>query len=254
MIAALQMYDWPELRAATDQWWQGIARHLAVDIPLSRLPHAIEAWQRPDLLLAQTCGYPFTHGLKGRVKLVATPHYDADGCDGANYRSILFAREARPLREFRGLRAAVNTPDSMSGMLALKLVFASHAEDGRFFGSVVETGSHLNSLEAVREGRADVCATDCVCVALAKRHRPQALDGLVEIARSPAVPGLPLITQSGDVQLLRSALQMAFADPDLAHARADLLLSGYSVLEPSAYDRIIALEAQMEEQGGLALL
>ncbi|WP_421695868.1 phosphate/phosphite/phosphonate ABC transporter substrate-binding protein [Aestuariivirga sp.] len=248
------MYDWPELRAATDQWWQGIARHLAVDIPLSRLPHAIEAWQRPDLLLAQTCGYPFTHGLKGRVKLVATPHYDADGCDGANYRSILFAREARPLREFRDLRAAVNTPDSMSGMLALKLVFASYADGGRFFGSVVETGSHLNSLEAVREGRADLCATDCVCVALAKRHRPQALDGLVEIARSPAVPGLPLITQAGDVQLLRTALQKAFADPDLARARKDLLLSGYSVLDPSAYDRIIALEAEMEKQGGLALL
>ena len=36
MIASLPMYDWPEVRGATDAWWNGIARHLNVSIPLSR--------------------------------------------------------------------------------------------------------------------------------------------------------------------------------------------------------------------------
>ena len=83
-------------------------------------------------------------------------------------------------------------------MLALKLVFAPHARDGRFFSRAIETGGHLNSLAAVRKGLADVCAIDSVCVALARRYRPEALEGLVEIARSPAVPGLPWITRAGD--------------------------------------------------------
>ena len=75
MIAALQMYDWPEVREATDLWWAGIARHLGIDVPLSRPADFTAPWRRDDLLFGQTCGYPFTHALKGQVKLVATPHY-----------------------------------------------------------------------------------------------------------------------------------------------------------------------------------
>jgi len=254
MIAALQMYDWPELRAATDAWWAGLARHMGVDLPLSRPADFTAPWFREDLLFAQTCGYPFTHALKGKVTLIATPHYAADGCDGADYRSILFAREKRPLADYRGSIAAVNTPDSMSGMLALKSVFAPFAEKGRFFARAVETGGHLASLAAVQEGRADVCAIDCVCVELARRYRPSALEGLTEVARSPAVPGLPLITRCGDPSRIRDALASAFADPALAEARAGLLLSGFSVLDAKDYCRILALEAEVERMGGLALL
>ena len=30
MIASLPMYDWPEVRDATDAWWHGLARHIGV--------------------------------------------------------------------------------------------------------------------------------------------------------------------------------------------------------------------------------
>jgi ABC-type phosphate/phosphonate transport system substrate-binding protein len=254
MIAALQMYDWPEIGQATDRWWTGLAQHLGLDLPLSRPDDFTGPWLRDDLIFAQTCGYPFTHALKGRVKLVATPHYDADGCDGPTYCSIILAREKRPLDGYRGAMAAVNTPDSMSGMLALKLVFAPFAKAGRFFSGAIETGGHLNSMVAVRGGRADVCAIDSVCVALARRYRPEALQGLVEVARSPAVPGLPWITQAGDPAVIREGLAQAFADPALREARQSLLLSGFSALDVSAYDRITDLEAEMEGRGGLQLL
>lgn len=254
MIAALQMYDWPEVREATDQWWKAIAGHLGVEVPLSRPADYTSPWRRDDLLFGQTCGYPFTHALKGQAALVGTPHYAADGCDGPNYCSIVFAREAGPLEAFRGRVAAVNTPDSMSGMLALKLVFAPLAERGAFFARAVETGGHLASLAAVQSGQADVCAIDCVCVAMARRYRPVALKGLVEIARSPAVPGLPWITRAADVETIRRALRDAFADPNLAQVREALLLEGFSALPVSAYDRITDLEAAMQRAGGLDLI
>lgn len=254
MIAALQMYDWPEVREATDLWWKAIADCLGADIRLSRPDQFTAPWFRDDLLFAQTCGYPFTHALRGAVRLVATPHYAADGCAGPNYRSIVMAREAKPLAAFRNAAAAVNTPDSMSGMLALKLVFAPLAEQGRFFARAVETGGHLASLAAVQSGVADVCAIDCVCVEMARRYRPQALVGLVEIARSPLVPGLPFITRAGDPAKIRAALRQAFADPSLREVRQALFLDGVSDLPVQAYDRIIDLEAGMEMAGGLALL
>ena len=128
MIAALQMYDWPEVRQATNLWWQVVVRHLGTPEELSRPDDYTAPWLRDDLLFAQTCGYPFTHALKGKVSYVATPNYAADGCDGPNYCSIVMAREHKPLAAFRDGVAAVNTPDSMSGMLALKLVFAPLAE------------------------------------------------------------------------------------------------------------------------------
>ena len=254
MIATLQMYDWPEVRPATDLWWKAIADCLGVDVPLSRPADYTAPWLQDDLLFAQTCGYPFTHRLKGRVSYVATPHYAADGCDGPGYCSIVFAREPKPLADFRGSVAAVNTADSMSGMLALKLVFAPLAQQGRFFGTAVETGGHLASLTAVQQGAADVCAIDCICVELARRYRPAALEGLLEVARSPAVPGLPWVTRAGDAQALRAALRKVFADGSLRDVREALLLRGFSDLPLSAYDRITALEADMEKAGGLELL
>ena len=182
-------------REATDAWVQGILKHLGrPGTKLDRNPDYFSGWRAGDLFFSQTCGYPFTHEFRGKLGYVATPHYAVPGCAGSNYCSFIFAREHRPLADFRGRRAAMNNPDSMSGMLALKLVFAAHAEGGRFFSQVIETGSHIHSMIAVRDDRADICAIDAVCVALARRYRPDYLEGLVEIARSPMVPGLPFVT------------------------------------------------------------
>ena len=141
----------------------------------------------------------------------------------------------------------------MSGMLALQLVFAPLARAGTFFGNVVWSGGHLASLAAVREGRADVCAIDSVCVGLARRYRPRDMEGLVEIARSPLVPGLPYVTNASDAETIRKGVFSAFADPSLQGARDHLFLSGVSMPGPSVYDRILDLEARMKHAGGLKL-
>ncbi len=254
MIASLPMYDWPEVRVATDTWWRGLGRRFGVSIELHRSANHVAPWRRSDLYFSQVCGYPFTHEFKGLVNYVGTPHYAVEGCEGARYRSVVFARESLPLEAFRGTTAAVNAPDSMSGMLALKLVFAPMAIDGVFFSRAIQTGGHINSLAAVRGGLADVCAIDAVCVGLARLYRPDYLEGLVEIARSPQAPGLPYVTCSGNIDAIRAALAAAFADPELQGARDQLCLSGYSVLEPRSYDRINDLELEVQKAGGLNLL
>ena len=254
MIVSLPMYDWPEIRAATDTWWRGLARHLGVSIDLDRNPDHFAAWRRDDLYFSQTCGYPFTHEFKGLLKYIGTPRYAVPGCEGANYCSFIFARIDQPLAFFRGSVALVNNPDSMSGMLALKLVFGPLAKGGKFFVRAIESGSHVNSMLAVRDGKADVCAIDAVCVAMAKRYRPDYLEGLVEIARSPPVPSLPYVTRCGDIDSMRRAIVAAFADSELQTCRDQLFLSGLSVLRPTAYERITDLEDEMQKAGGLNLL
>ncbi len=244
-LASMPMYDWPEVRSATDAIWAGIARHAGVVSELDHMSPYDALWRDPALTFTQTCGYPFTHEFKDLLHYIGTPHYQADGCEGAFYRSIIFARDHLSLESFKGARPAINSRDSMSGFLALKAVFAPLATRGEFFAPTLVTGGHLNSMAAVRAGQADVCAIDSVCVALARKYRPQDLQGLVEIARSPLVPGLPFVTRAGDVATLRRAVVAAFADPQLADARAATLLDGFSVLPKGSYDQIIALEKSL---------
>lgn len=242
MIASLPMYDWPELREQTDAFWKGLAKHAGMEGGLDRTTSYLDLWHNTKLDFSQTCGYPFTHEFKGLLTYVATPHYVCAGCNDATYSSFFFAREAKPLQEFRGGIAAVNSMDSMSGMLALKLVFAPLVMKGEFFERKILTGGHFNSLKAVREGQADVCAIDAVYVALAGKYRPQDLKGLVMIAQSPMVPSLPFVTRARNPEHLRSALEKAFADPELKTAREALLMFGFSNLGAGAYDRITKLE------------
>src|SRR3546814_318459 len=162
MRASLPMYDLPGLEAATDAWWAGLAAAFRAEglhqVPerLTREGGHAALWTAPDLLFSQTCGYPLTHALAGRVTLVATPIYDCPGCDGGRYRSEILVRAddaAGQLADLKGRRAAVNAADSQSGCHALRHAAMDLADEGHFFGSVVLTGSH----RASKIGRAHVC-------------------------------------------------------------------------------------------------
>jgi ABC-type phosphate/phosphonate transport system substrate-binding protein len=254
-VASLPMYDLPELRAATDAWWQGLARAFGRE-GIANVPDALdrrasyqEIWTSPDLLLSQTCGYPLKHALSGRVTLVATPCYAAEGCEAASYCSVVIVGADNPvgaIGDLRGARCAINGPDSQSGCNALRALVAPLAERGRFFGIVAVSGGHAASIALVAAGEADVAAVDCVTHALLSRHRPAALAGTRVLCRTPSAPGLPCITREGAeddlLQRLRAGLARAMADPQLAAARDALLLADAAVLPLAAYDRITELE------------
>src|SRR6187399_1868093 len=93
-VAGLPMYDLIEVREATDAWWHALAlrlrAHGIADAPdeLERAGDFEATWTSPNLVLAQTCGYPLTHALAGRVRVVATPRYRAPGCKGPSYASM----------------------------------------------------------------------------------------------------------------------------------------------------------------------
>ncbi|MDH3595247.1 MAG: PhnD/SsuA/transferrin family substrate-binding protein [Rhodospirillales bacterium] len=262
VIASLPMYDLPELRAATDAWWQGLARAFRRaglgEVPdgLSRDLGAEAAWRGPGLLFSQTCGYPLTHAFKGVLRLVATPAYAAAGCSGPCYSSAIVVRAddpARELGELAGRICAVNNRASQSGCNALRHAVARYAVQGRFFARVVETGEHLASLTAVAGGRADVAAIDAVTFALVTACRPSAVSGLRILGWSEQAPGLPYVTRAdaGADRLarLREGLQAAMDDPALAPAREALLLTGAEPLPAAAYDGIDEMEAEAAARG-----
>jgi ABC-type phosphate/phosphonate transport system substrate-binding protein len=266
MIASLPMYDWPEVRQATDAWWAGLARHLrdegfdAPDMLTRGGDSATTQWRRPDLVLSQTCGYPLMHDFKDRLEVLATPAYGVEGCSGPLYSSAIVVRSdagISRLEDLKGATAAYNALDSLSGHLAIKCVFAPLSSDGRFFGRIVKSGGHLNSMQLVGEHKADVAAIDCVTYALAQRYRPDLTAGLAVIAHGPAAPGLPYVTAAGrppdEVAGFKRALAAAAADPALAGARDVLFIAGLEFLPPDAYHSVLDLEAACDAVGYVAL-
>lgn len=255
MGASLPMYDWPELREATDAWWAALAEAFRAEgltgVPthLTRGPAPDDLWAAPDLFVSQTCGYPLMHAWAGRLTPVATPHYAAEGCDGPDYCSLVLVRAddaAEDLAALRGKCAAYNGEDSQSGYSAFRAAVAPHARDGRFFATTVRSGAHLDSMALVASGEADVCAVDSIVWALARHHRGELARRLRVLARTPAAPGLPLVTASArpdeEVGRMRAALRTAIAAPGLGAVREALLLRDMSELETGAYDRILQLE------------
>ncbi len=261
MLASMPMYDFPEVTAATDSWWSGVASALQRagldDVPeaLTRDPD-VDVLHSPALLLGQTCGYPLTHALAGVVALVATPAYSADGCSGADYCSLIVVSEHNPadgLGDLRGAVCAYSRRQSHSGYNALRAAVAPLAEGGRFFARSIESGGHPASIALVATGKADVCAVDCVTHALIAQYQPDTLGGTRVLGSTEHAPGLPYVTRAGVddefLSRLRDGLQMAFSDPSLAAARDTLLLTGMQVLGYDAYQLIDEMEDSARAAG-----
>ena len=245
--------------AANAALWDGLRAYLAAD-GVNDLPEDLTVpadyettWLDPHLLLSQTCGYPLRHRLERRVRYVGTPVYEVDGTDGPFYRSAIVVRADDPaeaLVELRGRRAAYNGLTSQSGYNAFRDLVAPLARHGRFFANVIETGSHAASLRAVIADKADIAAIDPVSLALEPEEIRKAIK---VIGWSEATPGLPYITAGAssdeDVNTLRRNISSAFGDAVTAEPRAYLKLSGFHILDETAYDSILAMEHRALDRG-----
>lgn len=240
MIASLGMYDRPETAAANDRLWAGVrdglrARGIAAPDGLTRGEAAYwQAWERPDLVFSQTCGFPFRARLHSKVTLIASPDYGLDGCPPGYYCSVFVARaeDSRTLPEFRAARFAYNEGLSQSGWAAPQ----NHVGTMGFrFANLVETGSHRGSALAVAEGRAEIACLDALTWKLLQRWEP-AVAGLREVARTAPTPALPYIAAKGaDAEASFAALSEAVAalspeDRDTLSLRGVVRIAGQRYL------------------------
>ncbi|MFL6605442.1 MAG: phosphate/phosphite/phosphonate ABC transporter substrate-binding protein [Steroidobacteraceae bacterium] len=260
-IAALPMYDFPQVRGAHDAFWAALAGRLTAagldDVPreLTRDLGHRDVWRHPSLLFAQGCEYPLAKSFADQVRLVAAPRYSAPGCEGANYHSAIVVRreEMGSLADLRGRRCVVNEMDSNSGMNLLRAAVAPLAGRACYFASVTVSGSHRRSAEIVAAGEADLAALDCVSFAHFRRLYPEVVAKLRVLSWTPSSPCLPFITarstDDATVQLLRSALAGLFADDTLTAVREQLFLAGVDLQPVEGFGEVLGLERGAVEQG-----
>ena len=255
-LISLPMYDIDSATTAatTDALLKLLAKRdvtAEVVAPDNLLSH----WRDDHLLLSQTCGYALVSQLP-EVQLVGTLQSCAAGCQDLRYRSWLVVRQAenaRMLEDFRGRRAVCNSADSHSGYNALRYAIAPLAENGKFFAETHFSGSHQQSLAALRRNEADIAAIDCITWALLQKYQPQALADVAIIGETPLCPALPLITSSRTDSLLLEKLRSALFElanvEDFKPLMQANLLAGFSVPRRSYYDEVLAWEQQAAAMG-----
>jgi ABC-type phosphate/phosphonate transport system substrate-binding protein len=258
-IAQLPMYDWPEVRAATDALWGEIhtalqKRGIASPDTLDREEATETTWLSPRLLLSQTCGLPLVQDLRDQVTVLGRFTYQNLSATG-DYHSVIVVRRSDSINlpeDLRGQRAAINHEDSYSGCLTLKRWASRLAGETAFFASIIATGSHRDSVCAVANGLADTAAIDHVSWCLAKRVEPTA-QRLSVVAKTDDRPGLPLITQTGHdtktIASFHSALDEAVTTLDPA-SRSTLGITGFVPAYVHDYD---VIDNDLQQFGTTAL-
>ena len=261
MIASLTAYQWPETRDYQERLWRGLrdamrAHGLHAPDDETCDYSGLDLWRHPDLLFAQTCGYPYVTDLRGKAKLVATPHYDAEGCEGPYYCSWIVVHndaDAQVTADLKGTIAAYNGPNSQSGYNAFRAAIAPHANAGEYFGGLIESGGHVRSLELVAARDAYCAAIDAVSWSMVSRYQPDLAAEVRIISQTLSAPGLPFITtashHSNDIARIRAALFDVLEDPELDDAREHLLLKGASVLGDNDYEVCLEMEAEAARLG-----
>lgn len=231
MLAGLPMYDWPEISAATDAFWNVLAdslRRRGIDAPkaLARQDDLAAMWYSPDLVFGQTCALPFALDLHAHVRLIGSPAYDI-GCAPGCYYSLLIVPKGRStdLASFRG-PAAINEFSSQSGFATLMLSLIAAGTDMSEV-EVDASGAHRASIEAVANGRAHLAAIDAVSFKLAQRYMPEAA-AVDVIGCTRPTPGMALISAlpATSTDALAAAFDEA-ADMISPSLRGELLLTGF---------------------------
>ena len=213
------------------------------------------------LWFGHTCGYPLMTRLQDHVSPFCVPLFDVPGTDGKYYSSRIIVADGsgiETIADSRGSVAAMNNLDSNSGMNVLRHAVAEVRDRKQpcsepFFASVITSGGHLQSLQAVASGAADIAAIDCVSLQLIADWRPQLCAGVRVIADSVKTCGLPLVMSNSDMVnadtgLMTENLNRALDSCNDA-VRSTLHLNGFVGVQLDDYQSILEVEQFAIERG-----
>ena len=258
-FVALGMYAFTEQQQSS--WQQLFTRFcelsgVAGGSVMLSFDHDPARLREPGLWFGHTCGYPLMTQLKDYVSPFCVPLFDVPGSDGRFYSSRIIVAansDIDNIEASRGCVAVMNNPDSNSGMNVLRHAVAGVSDSEQFFASVVTSGGHLHSLEAIANGSADIAAIDCVSYQLIEDWRPQLCADIRIIGDSVKTCGLPLVMTHADIaardtgamiENLNQALELC---DDVV--RDTLHLTGFAAVQLDDYRSIVEIEQYAVKRG-----
>ena len=208
----------------------------------------------PRLLIGHTCGYPLMRFLRNDVAPICVPVFDVPGSEGKFYSSQIIVPADSNIQTLAGCKdkiAAINGRDSNSGMNVFRHAVSALSEGKPFFSSVIESGSHYQSLVAVAKNQAQVATIDCVSFALIKDQWPELVEQVRVVGFTEPTCGLPFVVpvnefDSINIDELINILNIALSKLTDTNRR-HLHLQGFERVTFSDYESIMALEKTATE-------
>ncbi len=260
------LHDAPAIRFATFLapnlycTYEHIARYVGVKVGYpTRLSvgHSLEDFVAGQVDVGFICGLPYVRLVDSPgspVELLAAPVLRGERYQNKPvYFSDVIVRSDRPFASFDdlgGCRWAYNQRTSHSGY---NLVCSSLLELGktlRYFGTMIETGSHHLSLQLVLEGQADAAAIDShVLDALLWQNKDLELQLRVIARLGPSSIPPVVVARSLDGNLkcrLQEALITMHNDPGAADRLHEGRIDHFVAVTDADYNDIRAIFAQVQ--------
>jgi phosphonate transport system substrate-binding protein len=158
----------------------------------------------------------------------------------STYYSGIFVQSASPtkgLLDLKGKTLALGDPNSTSSFAyPLVMLLDAGVDPVKDLGRIVLAGSHVNSLAACAESRADAAAASFLSFEKAVGENKIPADKLRPIARSEAIPNPPLAMSSKLPAALKSKLREGFAHVHQAPGITPDMVRGYGGKKVDRYD------------------
>jgi phosphonate transport system substrate-binding protein len=158
------------------------------------------------------------------------------------YFCDVVVRNDAPIQAFSGLEGgtwAYNDACSLSGYYSLLDKLAESSADESFFDNISCSGSHLNSIKAVLNGRADAAAIDSNVLRIRFREAPALREELRVVESWGPYPIQPVVVSSAlrpDLkQRLRSAFLSTEQDQQTRRTLKQFGLSRFVAADPEDY-------------------
>lgn len=206
-----------------------------------------------EIDLAFICSGPYATG-KGKYgfELLATPEIQGSHF----YRSYLIVSRDSPLGRLEDLRGrifAFTDPDSHTGKLVPTHWLAEMNErPERFFGKVIYTYSHDNSILAVAKGLVDGAAVDGLIWEF-YGHKNPSLTAATRVIRKSEPFGIPpLVASNSFLPELKAPVQQILLsmheDPEGARILGELMIDRFVAPRDDWYDSIRQLEQELADR------
>jgi phosphonate transport system substrate-binding protein len=222
---------------------------------------AYDGISRGTISLGWICGWPYVR-LAGNAPLsllVAPVMAGARYGDRPVYYSDVIVRagdRARTFADLRGRHWVHNEPGSQSGYHIMRHHLATLGETVAYFGRTSASGGHVNSIEAVLDGRADTSAIDSTVLEWEMERRPQLAEALRIVAVLGPSPIPPIVISARVPEPILEAIRTEMLALDRTEEGRAILaegrLSRFAPVIDADYDPIRRMEARARAVEGQA--
>lgn len=201
-----------------------------------------ELVKNQEIDVAFICSGAYVVGKKDNLELLAAPEVNGK----STYQSYIIVNANSSIRQFTDLRGQVfgfTDPISFSGTIApTYMVTQLKIAPKDFFGRIVYTYSHDNSIKAVLDNVVSAAGVDSLVYQYSVTKDPTLASKLRIIGKSPEVGSPPVVVNQAIETHLKTALQEALLqmdnDPLGQQALKALMYDRFVLPDPKAYEPV----------------